>query len=204
MKHANLFQFYNEINALKKTIRYSIFKKELQESTADHSWRLALLVLDIKDEFNLPIDVTYAVKIALVHDICEYQDDFDIPAVEVMSGFISKESKSKEEEETMRELSKRFNRPDVYDAWYDYETQNSKEAKLVKLLDKVESTMHIISEATDKSAIMDPYHAATYCDVALKKVPGLKAFIIELKYLLKLKYEELGIEWKQEYSEFAE
>ena len=64
-----IFDFLHKIENLKSTLRYNKTTSGRNESSAEHSWRLALITLIIADELRLSIDVNRAIKIALVHDL---------------------------------------------------------------------------------------------------------------------------------------
>ena len=64
-----IFDFLKAIEKLKSTLRYSKTSSGRQESSAEHSWRLALLVPIIAKEYNLDINAEQCIKLALVHDL---------------------------------------------------------------------------------------------------------------------------------------
>lgn len=66
-----IFDFLYQAARLKKVLRYKEHNKALSESSADHSWNLALMTLILEKELNLRIDINHAIKIALIHDIVE-------------------------------------------------------------------------------------------------------------------------------------
>lgn len=68
---AKLLDFFVVAGKLKKAIRFSAAKKIKGDSSADHSWRLALMVFTVAKELKLKMNVEKAMKIALVHDIAE-------------------------------------------------------------------------------------------------------------------------------------
>jgi 5'-deoxynucleotidase YfbR-like HD superfamily hydrolase len=50
-----IFDFFQEINKLKETYRYSEVPNMPKESSASHSWRLSVMVSLIAEELNLDI-----------------------------------------------------------------------------------------------------------------------------------------------------
>ncbi|OGO86909.1 MAG: hypothetical protein A2Y24_08395 [Clostridiales bacterium GWE2_32_10] len=197
-----LLDFYNEINKLKNTVRYNGADDIFKESTADHTWRLALMCIDLKEKNNIDIDITYAVKIALIHDMCEYQQNNDITIVDVIDGRVTKKDKKKLELDTMKVLAERYSRNDIFEIWMDYENQNSKESKYVKLLDRMESTLHIIDRLGKDNFISNLDAVATYCDKYIANFPELIPVLRGIKDKLKVKFIRIGIEWKMEYDMF--
>jgi len=98
-----IFDFMHVVNDLKKTKRYGEFDV-YKESSADHSWRLALMSFILADEIKLDIDVLKAVKIAIVHDLPEAITG-DIPNCEIEYGRVSKEEKQKDEIHAINNLA---------------------------------------------------------------------------------------------------
>ena len=195
----NLLDFYNEVNKLKTTIRYKGTDNVFKESTADHSWRLALMCMDLYERYNVDIEIMYAVKLALVHDLCEYNQNNDFTVSDVLNGRVSKEQKNKLELEAMNDIAKKYNRNDIFEMWKDYENHNSKEAKYIKLLDRMEAILHIIDKLDAGKFISDLGYIAIYCDELVKKFPELIPVLKGIKDKLKRKFLKAGIEWKAEY-----
>ena len=68
----NIYRFLMELDKLKGVSRESyIFDLSRNENPAEHSWHLALDILTLREELNIDIDICKAIKMALVHDICE-------------------------------------------------------------------------------------------------------------------------------------
>ena len=66
-----VFDFFSQAGKLKKTLRYKEHDSALSESSADHSWRLAVMSHLLSRELKLNIDRDKAVGMALIHDIAE-------------------------------------------------------------------------------------------------------------------------------------
>ena len=120
-----------------KTVRRSGWTSEgEQESVAEHTWRLCLMamVLYARDP---EIDLGRLLRICVVHDLGEAIGG-DIPAP-AQTG-----SKSAEERADLLELVAPL--PDtvrngIIALWDDYETATSREARLAKGLDKLETIL---------------------------------------------------------------
>lgn len=74
----NFFSFSTFTEKLKLIERYKgqfywkdYPRLERYESVADHSWRLALLVLLVSDRLSKKINLEKALKMAIIHDIAE-------------------------------------------------------------------------------------------------------------------------------------
>ena len=64
--------FLREIDKLKRILRKSrIFDGTREETSAEHSWHLAMLVGWLHEYAREPVDPFHSVKMALVHDIVE-------------------------------------------------------------------------------------------------------------------------------------
>jgi 5'-deoxynucleotidase YfbR-like HD superfamily hydrolase len=104
-----------------------------RENSAEHSWHLALGLLTLAHELNLDIDLNKALVMALIHDTCEI-DAGDSPAYgpvrhdqyEVELACINRlASHGVKFGENLRQL------------WLEYEAQESRESRWVKVLDRV-------------------------------------------------------------------
>ena len=120
---------------LKNTMRHDYTSTGRNESVADHSWRLALLVFIIAPYLESSIDTTKAIKMALIHDIVEAVTG-DIPY------FRATGCKHKNELKAMDALRQTLGDEAfkmIYHLWIEYEQQETNEAKIVKALDKIEA-----------------------------------------------------------------
>ena len=129
-------EFIKEIEGLKSVTRTAWTKNGRRESTAEHSWRLAMLLMVLEDDFK-DVDINKAIKMSLVHDLGELYDG-DISA-KLQS---SDDNKSQMEERAMRRMLTTL--PEslggkIYDLWKEYNECSTKEAKLVKAMDKLET-----------------------------------------------------------------
>jgi putative hydrolase of HD superfamily len=104
-----------------------------RENSAEHSWHLALGLLTLSHELGLDIDLHKALVMALIHDTCEI-DAGDSPAYgaarpdqyEAELACIDRlSSHDVKFGATLREL------------WLEYEAQESRESRWVKVLDRV-------------------------------------------------------------------
>lgn len=196
----NLINFYNEIEELKCTVRYNGAPKIFQESTADHTWKLTFMCIDLIEKYNIKLDIIITMKIALVHDLCEYNQSNDITMADVISGKISKEEKNKIEKEAMNNLVNKYNRKDIFDLWNQYETQVTNEARFVKLVDRIESMLHILDKLKCGHIIGNLTDDVVYADKYINNFPVLKPLLLEIKNQYKAEFKKIGLEWKDEYN----
>jgi putative hydrolase of HD superfamily len=194
-----IFDFLKEIENLKSTLRYNKTPSGRTESSADHSWRLALTTFIIADELKLNLDITKSIKIALIHDIAEALTG-DIDEISIADGKISNEDKIQQEKEAIIELKNTLPKSigkEISDLWYEYEANTTKESKFIKALDKIE-TLTQLAETGYK--IYDrPEFIANYANKAVKTFPELTDALIIVKRKLKIEFDKGNIEWKEEY-----
>jgi putative hydrolase of HD superfamily len=133
--------FIEEIEKLKHIKRINTLSdKSRQESDAEHSWHLAMMVLLLKDELGVKFNVEKAIKIALVHDLVEIYAGDMWPADEK-----EKQEKKKREEKAAEKLFSQL--PDnlqeeIKGYWLEYEGADTPESKVVKALDKITYPLH--------------------------------------------------------------
>lgn len=195
-----IFDFLHKIEKLKPTYRYNKTSTGEKESSADHSWRLALMVFILASELKLDIDVVKAIKIALVHDLAEALTG-DIDAALIAEGKTTAEDKYSLETKAIKELKETLPKEsgdEISNLWHEYEKCETQEAKFVKALDKIETLTQLVEcghEMYDK-----PEFIANYADKAVKNFPELTEVLKIVKRKLKAEYEKGGIEWKEEYN----
>ena len=98
-----IFDFLHEVEGLKSSTRYCRTKTGRQESTAEHSWRLSLMVPIVAKELSLNLDVNHAIKLAIFHDLAEAVTG-DIDAITIAKGDVSRDEKRKLEIVAMNKL----------------------------------------------------------------------------------------------------
>ncbi len=199
-----IFDFMRKIEKLKSTLRYNETTSGRKESTADHSWRLALFAFVVADELQLEIDINRAVKIALVHDIAEALTG-DIDAILIAEGKVLVEDKNTQEETAIKELKETLPEEigeEIFGLWNEYEESKTKEARFIKALDKIE-TLTQLAESGYKT-YDKPQFIANYADRAVAKFPELLDVLKIVKRKLKDEFEKGGIEWKEEYDSHKE
>lgn len=199
MNLEKIFDFLQAAEKLKSTLRYNKTTSGRQESSAEHSWRLALMIFILADELKLEINVNRAVKIALVHDLAEALTG-DIDAILIAEGKVSKEEKEKQEVVAVDKLQKILPKSigqEVTDLQNEYNENKTREAKFVKALDKIE-TLTQLAESGYK--IYDkPEFIANYADKAVGEFPELIETLKVVKKKLKAEFKNGNIEWKKGY-----
>ena len=104
-----------------------------RENSAEHSWHLALGLVTLARELDLDIDLHKALLMALIHDTCEI-DAGDSPAYGP-----ARPDQHAAELACIERLSAhdvRFS-SELRELWLEYEAQQSRESRWVKVLDRV-------------------------------------------------------------------
>lgn len=130
----NLYNFLMELDKLKSVYRRAYLSDlSRNENSAEHSWHLAMTLLTLKDELAIDIDITRALKMALVHDIGE------IGAGDISVYDPRHSEKTVGEREYLQRLSShpiRFSE-EIKSLWEEYEAQQTKESHWVKVADRL-------------------------------------------------------------------
>jgi len=183
-----IFDFLHQVEKLKDTLRYNQTSGGRKESSAEHSWRLSLMVFVVAEKLKLDMNVDRAIKIAIVHDLAESITG-DIDAVRIAKGEISKEEKQKLEIEAMETLRTMLSDEigtEIVALWEEYEKCETQEAKYVKALDKLETLTQLIEAGY---AFYDqPEYIANYADKAVHNFPQLIPMLGIVKRKLKTEF----------------
>lgn len=129
-------RFIREAERLKSVLRTAHTAAGRHESTAEHSWRLALLALILSGE-QPRLDTLRVLELCLVHDLGETFDG-DIPAIDQTAPG----EKAATERAAVERLASLL--PDeagarIRELWEEYEAAETPEARWVKALDKAET-----------------------------------------------------------------
>ena len=129
-------QFLKRAENLKNTLRSGNTSIGRRESTAEHSWRLALLAMVVAD--LVPgIDLLKLLKLCILHDLGEAVDG-DLPAPEQV-GLRQKSGKERADFVSLTEDLPPPVKAEFLALWDEYENAASEEARLAKALDKIET-----------------------------------------------------------------
>ena len=137
---SQILNFLREAELLKSTLRSGHTASGRQESVAEHTWRLCLLVIVLAPEFP-DVDAYRLMKICLVHDLGEaLQGDIPAPLQPNID-------KSKSEREDLLELLSslpKLQRSEILELWEEYDQAVTPEARLAKAFDKLETLLQHI------------------------------------------------------------
>lgn len=134
MEPGSLFKFMALLEKLKCNVRHSWTSSHRQESVAEHSWRLAVFAWLLKDEF-LEVDIEKVMLMCLFHDLGEAVTG-DIPA------FLKTEEHEDREAGAINKILETLPPSmgkELKDIFTEMSQLETKEAKLVKALDKLET-----------------------------------------------------------------
>jgi len=139
---AGLLSFLQAAEQLKDTLRSGSTRSGRPESTAEHSWRLALMVLVFEKDLA-DIDVHRLIKLCLVHDLGEAISG-DVPAPSQALGD-DRQARERQDFRTLCASLPADTVQDLLDLWDDYAAAETPEAKLAKAFDKLETILqHVL------------------------------------------------------------
>ncbi len=136
----SIIAFLGRAERLKQTLRSAHTSNGRQESTAEHTWRLCLMALVLRDRFP-EVDFEKLLRILLVHDLGEALHG-DIPAPRQGT-----EPKAAAERADLTEIVSPLppaQRQEILALWEEYEAGVTPEARLAKGLDKLETILQHI------------------------------------------------------------
>ncbi|EKE27508.1 MAG: hypothetical protein ACD_3C00196G0001 [uncultured bacterium (gcode 4)] len=195
-----IFSFFQLAQKLKETIRYDSSPLIQEKDTAaEHIFRLSFMVMVTQDIFKLDIDILRALEIALFHEIYG-AITWDIDNIKIYNWEMTKEQKLWNELNAMAEIRSILPENlwnEIFGYWQEYENWETKEAKLVKALDKLESISHLLYHT--HTNFDEPDMIAMYCDKTFEKIPEINPLLKILKKRLKEEYAVKWWEWKAEY-----
>jgi len=160
-----LVKFFSQSGRLKSEKRRGWLMKlglAHPESVADHSYRTALMALVLSDTRGL--DTAKAVRLALLHDLPEAVVGDAMP--EERSGASKVAVETKALEELLNGLPPKL-RPLYHDAWLEFLSGKTEEARLVRQLDKLEMAMQAWEYA---KGLSDPASAREFSATARKHI----------------------------------
>jgi len=147
--YPELLNLFLEIGVLKKVRRTGWVLKGVKdvESVAEHTWRVAMLALILAPQLNL--DQLKLVKMALVHDLGEIKiGDIKWESGKKIIG--SQKKKHHDEREAIKQIfADNPSFQEYVQVWEEFNDQKTKEAKIVKQLDKLEMVLQALEYQKD-------------------------------------------------------
>ncbi len=147
-RYDQLLDFVRNTEKLKQVYRaVDLSDISRRESSAEHSWHFALMLLLFEKDFPEDFDMLKAVKMAIIHDIVEIESG-DVP-------FFDEEARKNKQAEERKAAKEIFGRlPDdvgkeFLDLFLEFEAEETKEAKFLKAFDRLHPmAMNLASEGS--------------------------------------------------------
>lgn len=136
-----ILDFLKGAEQLKDTLRSAHTSSGRQESTAEHTWRLCLMVLMFEKEYS-DINVLKLIKMCIIHDLGEAING-DIPAIDQEEGISKGKEERKDLEQLLTPLPSHM-KQEILSLWDEYDKALSKEACIAKAFDKLETMLQHI------------------------------------------------------------
>ena len=132
-----LFSFIVEIDKMKTIYRQTyILAEDRQETDAEHSWHMAMMVPLLSKYSNEPIDEGHTIKLCLAHDLVEiYAGDtycYDAKASE------DKEAREIASAEKLFSMLDEPLKTEIHSLWLEFEAGQTSEAKFAAAMDRVQ------------------------------------------------------------------
>ena len=140
-KIENILSFIHLTEKMKVELRNGEKSNGVKETIADHSFRVALMVVLLAPLLDKKIDVQKAMKIALVHDLAEIETG-DEPYFICENNPSKKKEKNELESIAMKKICGNLHEPlksEMLNLWEEYAYGSSDEAVFIKTLDKIEA-----------------------------------------------------------------
>lgn len=170
MEKKQLLEFLKILEQLKCNTRHSWTTSGRQESVAEHSWRLAVMAMMIGPEFP-ELDMDKVIRMCLIHDWGEAVTG-DIPA------FVKTREDREVEREAVSCLAGQLSEPlstEIGGLFCEMNLCESKEAKLCKALDKIETLIQHNEAGVHTWLPLEHEQNLTYGDEAAAEFPYTKA-----------------------------
>lgn len=180
----SLIKFLHYSEGLKKVKRALYLSSGEMESTAEHSWRMAFMVMLIAPKLNdIEVNVEKAMKMALIHDLIEI-DAKDICFLDHIDNATVKKDKQFREKKAMKRIQKMLgdDSTEISALWEEYEDQTTLDARFVKAIDKLEGRLQYIEDQTtiypEKKQTKFPQARKTVADYC-----SIDSFLVEMDRL---------------------
>ena len=132
---SSLMEFFHAAERLKNELRHAYKSNGLQESVAEHSWRLCLMTMFLSETIE-GIDRNKCLKMALIHDLPEiFAGDAYRLDLEKQAG---RHEKEKAALEKLGKLLPDGTAGEITRLWLEFEAGTTGEARLVRLIDRLE------------------------------------------------------------------
>lgn len=135
-----IVKFLHEAEMLKSVLRHSWLSSGRRESTAEHTWRMALMAMLLHPHLKKKPDLFKTLKMVLVHDLVEVYAG-DVPKWKSIAFKKILALKEKQELKAIIRLTKSLpgrQGTEIKKLWLEYEAGKSAESKFARALDRLE------------------------------------------------------------------
>jgi putative hydrolases of HD superfamily len=134
-----VLEVLNLAEKLKYELRHSWLSNGRQESVAEHTWRMSLMVVLLEPYLDHEIEVARTLKMVIIHDLVEAEAG-DVPAFEVNTPVLKEQKRQRELQaiENLRHTLGNGLGQHVYELWHEFEDKLTYEARVANALDKLE------------------------------------------------------------------
>ena len=137
----NKLKFIELMDEMKNIERAVLLKNWRQETNAEHSFHLAMIVISFSDDFP-ELNIEKCIKFALVHDIVEI---YAWDTIFLVDSSEKLETKKQREKDAFIRLQKEFG-DNIWNLIKEFEEKNTIEARFIYQLDKVQPLMQYVIE----------------------------------------------------------
>lgn len=137
---ADIYSFIHKAERLKNELRHSYTSSGRQESVAEHTWRMSLLAVMLSSKLDKRINFEKLMKMIVIHDIVEI-DAGDTPVPYMVGNAELKIQKEERELMAIENVRKHLGGEigeEIHQLWYEFEAQETYEARVAYALDKLE------------------------------------------------------------------
>lgn len=134
-----LLEYFKFQNGLKTVYRSNGLSDGRKESSAEHSWSVAMMTWLLTDplekEFNTTLDQARLLKMALIHDLVEIEAG-DVAAWDKQG----RKAVAQSEQDAILSIRDRFAHiggQEIFDLWQEHDQLRTLESKLVKACDQL-------------------------------------------------------------------
>jgi putative hydrolase of HD superfamily len=199
-KLTELITYFQAIDKFDDMKRYDSQHKSVWQRNPAHCYNLGIIADYLMEALHLDLDYKKVRQLIDHHDLCELGWRRDYEAEHTHKNPNYGAEKALLERRNIEKLSQRFNNPKMKELWEEYNNGETKEAKFVRAVDKIESANHKLARNYNKIGAF----TATYPNEFVKQCEELLPFWQEFQKYMAQKYAERGEEWKSEYNIDAE
>lgn len=169
-----ILKFLHKSEGLKRELRHSWLSDGRRESVAEHTWRMTLMAITLKNEVDKNINLSHVLKMITIHDLGEvYAGDYQVYGRDMPA------NKHELEEVALKKLLSTlpsYSEQEIINLWNEFEDRTTLEARFAVALDKLE--VLIQHNEADVSTYLEGEgeYNLTYADDKVSYNETLKAF----------------------------